>query len=100
MLYKVCMSKRRKFPLFFGLYRFVYKYHRSFGIIHTSFEEMNTEDSASSLGEVSSLDDDFDAMYPESGDSNEEGTDDDMNPHRLHVGHSFALSSYGYFYKP
>jgi len=46
-----------------------------------SFEEMDTEDSASSLGEVSSLDDDFDAMYRESDDSNEEGTDDDLDSH-------------------
>jgi len=46
-----------------------------------SFEEMDTEDSASSLGEVSSLDDDFNAMYLESDDSNEEDTDDDMDSH-------------------
>jgi hypothetical protein len=46
-----------------------------------SFEEMDTEDSASSLGEVSFLDDDFDAMYLESDDSNEKGTDDDMDSH-------------------
>ena len=30
-----------------------------------SFEEMDTQDSASSLGEVSSLDDDLDAIYLE-----------------------------------
>ena len=46
-----------------------------------SFEEMDTEDSASSLGEVDSLDDDFDAMCLESDDSNEEGTGDDMDSH-------------------
>ena len=46
-----------------------------------SFEETDTEDSASSLGEVSSRDDDFDAMYLESDDSNEEGADDDMDSH-------------------
>ncbi|CAF3095843.1 unnamed protein product, partial [Rotaria sp. Silwood2] len=42
---------------------------------------MDTEDSPSSLDEMSSLDDDFYAMYLESDDSNEEGTDDDMDSH-------------------
>ena len=42
---------------------------------------MDTENSANSLGEVSSLDDHFDAMYLESDDSNEESTDDDMESH-------------------
>ncbi|CAF2905503.1 unnamed protein product, partial [Rotaria sp. Silwood2] len=42
---------------------------------------MDTEDSASSLGEMSSLDDDFDVMYLESDDSNEECADDDMDSH-------------------
>lgn len=44
-------------------------------------EEIDTEDSASSLDEVDSLDDDFDAMCLESDDSNEEGTGDDMDSH-------------------
>ena len=43
-----------------------------------SFEEMDTDDSASSLGDVSSLDDDFDAIYLKADDSNKEGTDDDI----------------------
>ena len=68
-------------PLFFALYRFVYRYERSFGIIHMSLDEIDTEDSARSLGEVSSLNDDFDVMYLESDDSNEEDTDDDMDSH-------------------
>ena len=36
-----------------------------------SFEKMDTEDSASSFGKVSSVDNDFDAMYLESDGSNE-----------------------------
>ena len=46
-----------------------------------SFEEKDTEDTTSSLHEVSSLDDVFDAMYVESDGSNEEDTDDDMDAH-------------------
>ena len=46
-----------------------------------SFKETDTENSGSSLDEVSSLDDDFDAMCLESDDSNEEGTGDDMDSH-------------------
>ena len=50
-----------------------------------SFEEIDTEDSASSLGEVSSLDDEIDTM-PLDFDSSEEVTDyddddDDMDLH-------------------
>ncbi|CAF4814066.1 unnamed protein product, partial [Rotaria sp. Silwood2] len=44
-----------------------------------SFEEIDTEDSASSLSEVSSPKDDFDTMYLESGSSDGEVTDDDMD---------------------
>ena len=43
------------------------------------FEEMDAEDSASSLDEVDYLNDDFDAMCLESDDSNEEDTDDEMD---------------------
>ena len=46
-----------------------------------SFEEIDTEDSASSLSEVSSLNDDFDTMHLESGSSDEEVTDDDVDSH-------------------
>jgi hypothetical protein len=46
-----------------------------------SFEKMDTEDSASTLSEVSSLNDDFDAMYLESDDSNEKNNDNDMDSH-------------------
>ncbi|CAF4015715.1 unnamed protein product, partial [Rotaria sordida] len=52
-----------------------------------SFEEIDTEDSASSLSEVSSLDDEFDTMHLDF-DSSEEVTDyddddddDDMDLH-------------------
>jgi hypothetical protein len=44
-----------------------------------SFQETDTEDSTSSLSEVSSLDDHFDAMQLEIGSSNEEVIDDDMD---------------------
>jgi hypothetical protein len=44
-----------------------------------SFEESETEESASSLSEVSSLDDDFVRMDLESGTSDEEGTDDEID---------------------
>jgi hypothetical protein len=40
-----------------------------------------TEDSVNSLSQVSSLDDDFDTMQLESGSSNEEVTDDDVDLH-------------------
>ncbi len=46
-----------------------------------SFEEIDTEDSASSLSEVSSLNDDFDTMHLESDSSHEEVTDDDVDFH-------------------
>ena len=46
-----------------------------------SFEKMDTEDNTTSFGQASSLDNDFDAMYHESDDSNEEGTDDDKDSH-------------------
>ncbi len=44
-----------------------------------SFEESETEESASSLSEVSSLDDDFIRMDLESGNFNEEITDDEVD---------------------
>ncbi len=48
---------------------------RNFKIIHMSFEETGTEDSASSLSKVSSLDDDFDTMQLEPESSDEETID-------------------------
>ena len=44
-----------------------------------SFQQANTEDSASSLSEMSSLDDHFDAMQLEIGSFDEEVVDDDMD---------------------
>jgi hypothetical protein len=44
-----------------------------------SFEESETEESASSLSEVSSLDDDFVRMDLESGNSDEEDADDELD---------------------
>jgi hypothetical protein len=44
-----------------------------------SFEEIDTEESATSLSEVSSLDDDFDGMHLESRSSDEEMTDDEVD---------------------
>ena len=46
-----------------------------------SFEESETEESASSLSEVSSLDDDFVRMDLESETSDEEGTNDEVYSH-------------------
>ncbi|CAF1029092.1 unnamed protein product [Didymodactylos carnosus] len=43
------------------------------------FEEIDTEESTSSLSEVSSLDDDLDGMHLESGSSVEEMSDDEMD---------------------
>ena len=44
-----------------------------------SFEETDTDESASSLSEVSSLDDDFDQMRLESGSSDSEVTDEEVD---------------------
>ncbi len=44
-----------------------------------SFEETYTEESASSLSELSFLDDDLDRMHVESGSSDEEISDDEMS---------------------
>ena len=44
-----------------------------------SFEEIDAEESISSLSEVSSLDDDLDSTCLESGSSVEEMTDDKMD---------------------
>jgi hypothetical protein len=57
----------------------MYKSERNFEIVHMSFEESETEESASSLSEVSSLDDDFVRMDLESGNSDEEITDDEVD---------------------
>ncbi|CAF1336399.1 unnamed protein product [Rotaria sp. Silwood1] len=45
-----------------------------------SFEEIDTEDNANSLSEMSSLDDDLDRMHLESASSDEEMTDDEVDP--------------------
>ncbi|CAF5160831.1 unnamed protein product, partial [Rotaria sp. Silwood1] len=61
-------------------------YNRIFGAFHMSFEEIDTEDSASSLSEVNSLGDELDTMHLDF-DSSEEVTDydddddDDMDLH-------------------
>ena len=44
-----------------------------------SFEEIDTEESTSSLSEVSSMDDDLDSMRLETGSSVEEMWDDEMD---------------------
>jgi hypothetical protein len=46
-----------------------------------SFEEIDTEESASSLSEMSSLNDDFDRMHLESDSSDEESTDGQLDSH-------------------
>jgi hypothetical protein len=84
-LYEAYARKRTTFPafspLFFSLYSFAYKYDRSFGTVHIYFEEIDAEDSTNSLSEVISLDSDFDTMYLESNNSDEEVTDDDVDSH-------------------
>jgi hypothetical protein len=57
----------------------MYKSNRNFEIVHMSFEESETEESASSLSEVSSLDDEFVRMDLESENSDEELTDDEVD---------------------
>ena len=44
-----------------------------------SFEETDTEESASSLSELSFLDDDMDRMHLESGSSDKEMSDDEVD---------------------
>jgi hypothetical protein len=66
-------------PLLLSLYHFMYKSNRNFEIVHISFEESETEESASSLSEVSSLDDEFVRMDLESENSDEELTDDEVD---------------------
>ncbi len=58
--------RERNFQLFLPcscLCLFMYKSDRNFEIVHMSFEEIDTKESASSLSEVSSLDDDIDRMH-------------------------------------
>ena len=57
------------FPTYFCIYDFTYKSSRTFRIIYMSFEETDTDESASSLSELSFLNDDLDRMHVESGSS-------------------------------
>jgi hypothetical protein len=57
----------------------VYESNRNVDIVHMSFEETDTEESASSLSEVSSLDDDFARLQFETASSDEEVTNDEMD---------------------
>jgi hypothetical protein len=57
----------------------MYKSDRNAGTVHMSFEETDTDEGASSLSEVSSLDDDFDQMRLESGSSDSEVTDEEVD---------------------
>jgi len=57
----------------------MYSSNRNFEIVHTSFEESETEESASSLSEMRSLNDDFVRMDLESGNSDEEITDEEVD---------------------
>lgn len=76
-------EKRKKFPafspIFLPLCAFMYKSERNAGMVYMSFEETDTDESASSLSEVSSLDDDFDQMRLESGSSDSEVTDEEVD---------------------
>jgi hypothetical protein len=57
----------------------MYKSDRNAEIVYMSFEETDTDESASSLSEVSSLDDDFDHMRLECGSSDSEVTDEEVD---------------------
>ena len=65
--------------MFLPLCAFMYKSDRNAGIVHMSFEETDTDESASSLSEVSSFDDDSDQMRLESGSSHSEVTDEEVD---------------------
>ena len=68
---------------FFPTHSFIcdltYKNSLTFPIIYMSFEETDTEESGSSLSELSFLDDDLDRMHVESGSADEEISDDEMS---------------------
>ncbi len=66
------------FPTYSCICDFTYKSSRTFRIVDMSFEETDTEESASSLSELSFLDDDLDRMHLESGSSDEEMSDDEV----------------------
>jgi hypothetical protein len=83
-------EKRRRFQLPLGESRTaldsnfpydIYKYDRNFRIVYIPFEEMDAEDSDSSLSEVSSLGADFDTLHLESDSSDEEVPDDGLDSH-------------------
>jgi hypothetical protein len=56
---------------------FTYKSSQISRIVHMSLEEIDIEESASSLSEPSFSDDDLDRMHLESGSSDEEMSDDE-----------------------
>ena len=57
----------------------MYKSDRNAGIVHMSFEETDTDESAILLSKVSCLDDDFDQMRLESRSSDNEVTDEEVD---------------------
>lgn len=61
----------------------VYISNRKLETIHMSFEESETEESATSLSEVSSLDDEFVRMDPNPQASDEEVTEDEIASAKL-----------------
>ncbi len=67
------------FPTYSRICDFMYKSSRTFRIVHMSFEETDTEESASSLSELSFLDDNFDRIHLESESSDEEVTNDEID---------------------
>ncbi len=66
------------FPTYSCICDFTYKSSGTFRIVHMSFEETDTEESASSLSELTFLDDDLDRMHLESGSSDKEMSDDEV----------------------
>ena len=82
-MHDMCEKKAKAFKLFslilILLSFFLYKCEGNFGIGDMSFEETDTEESSSSLNEMSSLDDDFGKMYLEFESSDEEVTNDEVD---------------------
>ena len=62
-----------------SLFLHIYRSNRNSALVHISFEEPGTEESTSSLSEVSLLDDDFVRMELESENLDDEDADDELD---------------------
>ena len=77
--HKIAERNFQIFLLCSCLYSCMYKSDQNFEIVHVSFEKIDTEESISSLSEVSSLDNDLDSMHLECGSFAKEMFDDEMD---------------------